>query len=404
MKDENLTYEVLVVGGGVAGVEATLALRDMAGDRCRVTMVSDRPEFVMKPLTVEEPFSGLPAPRYELAPLLDKVGGRLVTARIKNVHPADKLVELDDGSKLRYDALMVCLGARATEPFSTGTTLSATDPVPVAELIAKAAAHPSRTVSVVIPPGNAWPLPAYEFALRTQRRAREIGVYGLRVELVTPEDAPLAIFGPAASAGVSELLKARAIEFRGQTSIEEVEGSLISHPGGEEFTSGAVVAMPRLEGPALPGLPQDPRGFIPTDLHGRVKGTPDVWAAGDGTAFPVKQGGLAAEQADAAAASIARSLGAPLHPEPFEPVLRGQLLTGEDSLHMNNRLGGGAGGGEVSPDCLWWPPNKVAGRYLPTFLSYEGAIDDPTPPREPMAVKYAMDPGSGSMPTMEGRL
>src|SRR5205814_1234644 len=72
----------------------------------------------------------------------------------------------------------------------------------------------------------------------------------------------------------------------------------------------------------------DGQGFIPTDDHGLVHGLDGVFAAGDITTFPVKQGGLAAQQADAAAEAIAELAGTEVDPEPFRPVLRGMILTG----------------------------------------------------------------------------
>ena len=43
--------------GGIAGLEAALALADLAGDRLRITLMSPEPEFHFKPLAVEEPFT-----------------------------------------------------------------------------------------------------------------------------------------------------------------------------------------------------------------------------------------------------------------------------------------------------------------------------------------------------------
>ena len=103
-----------------------------------------------------------------------------------------------------------------------------------------------------------------------------------------------------------------------------------------------------MEGPRIDGLPADANGFIPVDDHGRVKGTEDVYAAGDGTNFPIKQGGLGTQQADAVAPHIAHRLGASVEPEPFRPVLRGKLLTGQESLSMKADVAGGGGEG-VAP-------------------------------------------------------
>ena len=132
---------------------------------------------------------------------------------------------------------------------------------------------------------------------------------------------------------------------------------------------GPVLALPLIEGPRVPGLPSDDDGFLPIDAHCRVPGAVGVYAAGDATSFPVKQGGIATQQADAAAEHIAASLGAAVEAKPFTPVLRGMLLTGSDSLYLRHRVAGGGGEGDVSADRLWWPPDKISGRYLSAALA-----------------------------------
>jgi sulfide:quinone oxidoreductase len=118
----------------------------------------------------------------------------------------------------------------------------------------------------------------------------------------------------------------------------------------------------------------------------RVPGAADVWAAGDATTFPLKQGGLATQQADAVAEALAAELGATVRPQPFRPVLRGLLLTGGAPLYLRSRL---SLTGEpvaaatrftsrrlraaVSGRALWWPPGKIAGRYLAPLLAGEDA-------------------------------
>jgi sulfide:quinone oxidoreductase len=114
-----------------------------------------------------------------------------------------------------------------------------------------------------------------------------------------------------------------------------------------------------------------------------------VYAAGDGTNFPIKQGGLGTQQADAAAEEIAARAGAEIDPQPFHPILRGKLLTGEESLHMRHDIARGAGEGAATADYLWWPPHKIGGRYLSAWLARED-VDDLEPPRHPLDVEVAL--------------
>jgi sulfide:quinone oxidoreductase len=118
------------------------------------------------------------------------------------------------------------------------------------------------------------------------------------------------------------------------------------------------------------GLPCDTDGFIHADTHGQVPDVEGVFAAGGATSFPVKQGGLAAQQADAVAEAIAASAGIDIEPEPFRPVLRGVLLTGGAPRYLRADISGTAGDDStISRRALWWPPNKLAGRYLAPYLS-----------------------------------
>jgi sulfide:quinone oxidoreductase len=121
------------------------------------------------------------------------------------------------------------------------------------------------------------------------------------------------------------------------------------------------VALPLLRGPQLDGVPSEPEfGFIPVDAHGRVDGLDGVYAAGDATNFPIKQGGLATQQADAVAEHVAARYGARLDPAPFRPVLRGMLFAGGADRYLR------AGAAAAQP--LWWPPTKIAGRYLAPYV------------------------------------
>jgi sulfide:quinone oxidoreductase len=382
--------QVVILGGGVAGLEALMALHDLAGDRAELTLVAPDPDFVYKPLLVEEPFDVGPAEQHALAPLAEELGARFVQKAAIRVEPDAHSVELDDGSKLDYDFLVVCAGGRFRPALKRAATFpSAGEPLRINQVLQ--GGEGPRRIAFVVPSGVTWALPMYEIALMAQRRAQELRLDDVELTIVTPEETPLAIFGPTASAAVAELLAARGIEVDpGVHAHDGEEGELILTPGNRRLQVARVIALPTMEGPAIAGLPLDEQGFIPIDQHARVRGVEDVYAAGDGTNFPIKQGGLGTQQADAAAAHIAHLLGAATTAEPFHPVLRGKLLTGEESLHLRADVGGGGGIEEASLDCLWWPPHKISGRYLAPFLYHGDVHKEPEPPRHPLEVEVAL--------------
>ena len=194
---------------------------------------------------------------------------------------------------------------------------------------------------------------------------------GEKVELhiVTPEAAPLGMFGAEASRELEALLESAGITLHASAHVEQVEaGRVRLGAGGNELQVDRVVSLPRIDGPAIAGLPADAGGFLVTDSHGRVNGAPGVYAAGDITAFPIKQGGIACQLADAAAAQIAVDAGAAVEAAPFAPVLRGILLTERWARFLRRDAGGHGDHDDVAGRALWWPPTKIAGRELAGYL------------------------------------
>lgn len=385
---------VAIAGGGIAALEALLALHALAGDRIEMSLAAPEPDFTYRPWAVEEPFTSQPPEHRALAPVAEQLGATLYPHALARVIPDEHVLELEGGSRLPYDAAVICVGARPRPAFRHGLTfLDARDRRRLAALLDDVAGNHAgeRHLAFVVPPTGSWPLPIYELALMTRRRAAELGARGLRCTVVTPEPAPLALFGTIASAEVAELLEVRGIDvIAGVRAREDAEGRIVTTPGGERLEATDVIALPELEGPAVPGLPADERGFIPTDDHARVSGAEDVYAAGDATTFPIKQGGIATQEADAAAEHIAARFGSELSPEPFRPVLRGLLATGEESLSMRHAPGGGSGEGLISADRLWWPPHKVAGRYLAPFLEGSLPHGDLEPPSRSLEVEVEL--------------
>lgn len=362
---------VVIAGGGVAALEAVIALRDLAGDRVSITMLAPEEDFVFKPLSVAEPFALGDAEHLPLKKFARDLDVELVNDGLASVSPTGHLARTTSGTEIKYDKLVIATGAQREEPFENATTFRGQeDSEKLHGLVQDLEGQYARRIAFVVPSGVTWTLPLYELALMTARRAYEMSLDDVELSLVTPEERPLAIFGQRPSDDVHELLEQAGIALHCSVHPEvSHKGTVALRPGGEEIECDRVVTLPRLRGHAFKSLPHDENGFLPIDTHGRVSGVEDVYAAGDGTNFPVKQGGIACQQADAVAEVIAKSAGASLEPRSFRPVLRGQLITGRESRFMRTDLSGREGHvAQTSPETLWWPPSKVAGRYLAPYL------------------------------------
>lgn len=401
----NTPLHVVIAGGGIAALEATIALRDLAEDRVRVTVVAPERDFELKPLRTAEPFSVDHVRRYALAEMVSSFGAQLRAAGLGAVDADRHVVLLDDGTELTYDALILAVGAHPRPAYDRVLTFGADAKTEVLnELLADLEQGYTRSVAFVVPPGVSWPLPLYEIALMTARQVSSMGIDDVRIDLVTPETSPLALFGPEPSDAVSSLLDEAGITFHGHAYAEVHPGHIKLRPGEERLDVERVVALPLLDGPQIPGVPANAEGFIPTDELGRVRGLTDVYAAGDAADFPVKQGGLACQQADAIAEHLAASAGAPVEPQPFRPVLRGKLLTGHGSRFLRHALHGGAGEGRASDLKLWFPPTKVSGKYLSQWLPHLDEGHLPSAAYEPHIEIDVPLPGSYTLGQLEMRL
>lgn len=393
MPDNGQQPRVVIVGGGIAGMEALLALHDLAGDRLRVALISASPELTYLPELVEEPFTAQPARRRDIALATEQLGADFRLGEVTSVDTENHRVNMNDGSSEDYADLIVCLGGRRRPAYrDVPSLLDARLPVDVDLLLRACDGDDLRTLALVVPPRVTWSLPIYEFALLARRRTEELGL-GIRICIYTPEAAPLAAFGTQAGAAAAELLRARDIRLVLRVHVRQGnDRRLIRGPGSTPIACSRVVSLPAIDGPRLAGLPFNEDGFVPTDEYSRVRGFEDVYAAGDGTTFPIKQGGVACQQADVAATHVAAKHGANVRPTPFHPVLRGKLVTGADSLFLRAAATGGDGEGITSGDALWHPATKVAGRYLAPWLFHEVEPSD-LDVDEPRTTELASHPG-----------
>ena len=364
----NKPVSVIIAGGGVAGLEAALTLRETLRDRVELTLVSASDTFHFRPLGVGAPF-GLGNPHlHELGPIARRLGMHFVSGRLAEVHPDSRAITLDGGERLAYDKLLVAVGAPMRPPGPFGVVFERGErAAEFEEVLADVQAGLISHIAFAVGRSASWPLPSYELALMTAAWGASARPDGVRVTLVSHEPTPLALFGGAASQRVAEVLDAAGVEFVGGRE-PVLESDTLVMTGNRHLQAERVVVMPETAGPHINGLPEV-RGFLPVDPWGRVTGAPGVYGVGDAADHPVKQGGLAAQQATFAAQAIAHDAAGAPAPAPPRPILRGLLRTVQGPLYLRAAVGEEEATSTASSDPLWWPPSKLAAPRLTSLLS-----------------------------------
>jgi sulfide:quinone oxidoreductase len=347
-----VSLRVLIAGAGIAGIEMALGLRDL--DQVEVAVRDPRREFAFRPFAIGEPYGAVRAFRYDLRRLVARCGAGFRADGIVSVDPERRTAVTRAGERLPYDYLVVAGGARMIVAVPGAAPFwGAADEGQVGTVIADLRSGALRRLIFTMPAGRSWTTPLYELALLGATELAKAGVGHTRLTVVTPEEAPLELYGQRAGERMDRLLEERGIEvIAGSRPVEFDRGRLRIVPG-DEINADAVISLPRLEGRRIAGIPHDPDGFVGVDEHGRVIGLERVFAVGDVTAFPIKQAGIATQQADAAAEGIAADVGAGVEPRPFDPVQRqGYVHDGKvisyltpfmDSLAADTNAGRGAG-------------------------------------------------------------
>jgi sulfide:quinone oxidoreductase len=339
---------VLVVGGGVAALEALLALRALAGDLVDLELLAPETRFFYRPQAPLEPFGGGRVASFELGEITRIVGAELTLGELASVEPENRIARTGHGMEIRYEVLLLATGAAPRPAVQADVTFRGpSDSERTAELLrAEAGAY---TLAVPVP--RTWPLPVYEVAFGLRAGS------GKPVTVMTVEPTPAAVLGRAGSAAVASLLERRGIAV-------EAGFDFAAQPRRE-----ITIAAPALHAQRIYGIPADEDGFVPVNRYGEVHGLPDVYAAGDVTGYEVKHGSLAAAQADAAAAAIAVLAGAAIAPTPFKPILYARVACGGESLYVRRDLDDLRDEGMVSRDPLWAPPAKIFARHLAPALA-----------------------------------
>ncbi len=369
-------FSALIAGGGVAALEAVLRLRRLAGDRVDVTVLAPNEEFVYRALTVREPFSGGAPERHPVGPLLDHAGASWVQDTLGSVDVERQIAHTGQGEELHFDALLIAVGAHAKGVIPHARTFDDRNADDILRGVVQDIEEGYvRRLAFVNPSGPVWPLPLYELALMSARTGHSAGIDDLQIDLITAEERPLPTFGAAVSDGVTELLEEAGIRFHPSTEPKVVSTGHLTMPDAQELRVDSLIAMPRLLGPDVKGIPLGDHGFIKVDQHCEVPGTDHrVFAAGDALDFPLKHGGVGSQAGDVAAAAIARRAGVTVPLSPFHPVVHGKLLTGAGPKFLFARFIGGEGFDSTIADAPIGSTDKVTAAELAPYLQRPAAI------------------------------
>jgi sulfide:quinone oxidoreductase len=288
---------------------------------------------------------------------------------VASVDPEAAVVHTRQGRELGYDALLLAIGAREHRPFEhadvfTGRNADRT----LRGLVRGIETGRVTSVAFVLPHEWMWPLPLYELALLIAARAHCLKL-APRLVFVTAEGRPLKAFGRAAGDALERLLSEAGIDLRTGVSASVPAAGIVSL-GETRVEAQRIVTLPRITGPALAGLPAGMRWFVPVDERCVVINAGGrVFAAGDATDFPVKHGGIAAQQADTAAEGIVHLAGLGDRPAPLRPVIRGMLLTGARPLYLSAQVVDGLGWrSEVHERPPWPLEDKIVAEELGRYL------------------------------------
>jgi sulfide:quinone oxidoreductase len=366
---------VVVAGAGVGGLETMVALRSFVGRRVELTLVAPQDDFIVHALEVFEPFGLGLAQRYPVAGLAADLDAVFRHDAIARVERDDRTVQLQSGDELVYDRLVLAVGAFPYPAYEHGLCFKrAHDSQAFGAVVDDLRSGRAERIAIVVPPGCTWTLPAYELALMIAALATPS-----QLTLVTPEIEPLSVFGAPAAEWVRSALAAAGVDLLAGVRATVPNPTTVGLSPGASLACDRVVHLPRLSGPNCPGVPCDSDGFVLVDEAFRARDDDDVFAVGDATAGPYKQGGLAAQQADVVAEQIAWELGAEHPPRPYRPVMRGLVRTADGPRYLRADPPGEPTSAEVSDECLWWPASKVAARWLTPWLAARD-VERPPPP------------------------
>ena len=302
---------IVVLGGGLGGTMATYEIAATVSGRADVTLLSDRPAFSFVP---SNPWVGVgwrkaEAIQVDLAPVMKRKGIGFSAIGAKRLHPRENRIELNDGSSIAYDYLVIATGPELAfdevpglGPDGYTASVCQTDhAVAAADAFERLAANPGPVI-IGAAPGASCFGPAYEFAMMVDTELRKRKVRDkVPMTFVTPEPyiGHLGLDGVGDTKSLMESeMRNRHIKWLTSTRIDSVEPEVMqvselaedsSVKRSQQLPFRFAMILPAFRGvPAVSGIDglTNPRGFILVDQHQRNPAFPNIFALGVCVAIP----------------------------------------------------------------------------------------------------------------------
>ena len=309
-----MAWNVLIAGGGFGGFYAARTLaRVLPAQSARVRLVTEDNFMLYTPL-LPGAAAGTLEPRHVVVPLREELDSsiHLRLGRITGASPERNVMHVRslDGTdeELRYDQLIVALGSvsrtlpipglaehgRALKslPEAIAVRNHVIRTLEIAETLEDGDARREYLTYVFVGAGYA----GLEGLAELQDFAADVmGLYprcqvtGMRWILVEANDRVMPEISPKLAEFAVRELRARGIEIRTKTTLDEVTARSARLSDGELVPTRTLVWTAGVKPhPVVAsfGLPLDERGRIDTDSRLQVKGFDNVWAIGDCAAVP----------------------------------------------------------------------------------------------------------------------
>jgi sulfide:quinone oxidoreductase len=303
---------IAVLGAGIGGVSQAYELRKALPKIHRIVLIGDGERFEFTPSNpwVAVGWREQNAIVVDLPARLRKHGIEFDGQGAKRVHPDDLQIELNDGSRLDYDYLVIATGPKLAfdEVPGLGPVKGHTESICRTGHAVLANAGFRKLVAAPGPvvigaaPGASCFGPAYEYAfiLDTELRKRRIRDR-VPMHLVTPEPyiGHLGLDGVGDTRTLMESeLRHRHIKWTTNARITSVEeGVLHATTVDEEGRNLKAIDLPFVHSMILPAFKgvdavfgieglTNPRGFILIDEHQRNPAYPNIFAVGVCVAIP----------------------------------------------------------------------------------------------------------------------